>query len=227
MDFWHDGQQAWKRLAGWVQGPARRSGEDALVALTDLGHVRRLLDQAEFEAVRAARRERRSWSEIAVRLGVTRQSAWERWRDVDEAPESAPALAMALEESERALSGTAGEVTSEVSGRAGRERRRAQVKVPDVIGRTWDDARGVLLSKGLQAAGPDPDGPPLTAQAWPGATVRDQLPESGAKVPPGTTVRLWLNRGDGGAGVREPRRPLPDPKTADKKRDEITEETVN
>jgi hypothetical protein len=43
--------------------------------------------------------------------------------------------------------------------------------------------------------------------------VTDQSPESGAKVPRGSSIRLWLYYGDGGsAGVREPRRPRPDPK---------------
>ncbi|GAA5117110.1 PASTA domain-containing protein [Pseudonocardia adelaidensis] len=84
-DPWHDGREAWERLA---RRP--RSGEEALGALSDIGHVRRLLDQAELEAVRAARRDRRSWAEIATRLGVSRQSAWERWKDLDEEP-SAPA----------------------------------------------------------------------------------------------------------------------------------------
>lgn len=218
MDFWHEGEQAWKRLAGWAQDAGLRSGQDALTALTDLGHVRRFLDQAEFEAVRAARGDKRSWSEIAVRLGVTRQSAWERWRDLDE-----PGVTDDVDDAEAAVM----KATRKVSRRAALQRRRSQIQVPNVVGRTWDDARGVLLSKGLQAAGPDPDGPPLGAQAWPGATVTDQSPESGAVVPPGTVVRLWLDRGEGGAGVREPRRPLPDPKTATKKRDEISEETVN
>jgi hypothetical protein len=51
-------------------------------ALGDIRLVRGLLDQAELGAVRAARREGRSWAEIATILGVTRQSAWERWRDL-------------------------------------------------------------------------------------------------------------------------------------------------
>jgi len=51
-------------------------------ALGDIRLVRELLDQAEMGAVRAARTEGRSWAEIATVLGVTRQSAWERWRDL-------------------------------------------------------------------------------------------------------------------------------------------------
>lgn len=86
-DPWQEGHEAWERLAG-----RPRSGEEALAALSDIGQVRRQLDQAELEAVRAARRDRKSWAEIATRLGVSRQSAWERWKDLDDEPgPSAPA----------------------------------------------------------------------------------------------------------------------------------------
>ena len=61
---------------------------ESLDGLSDVAAIRRLLDRAELEAVRNARRESRSWAEIATGLGVTRQSAWERWRDLDEEPDS-------------------------------------------------------------------------------------------------------------------------------------------
>jgi hypothetical protein len=80
-DPWYDGREAWERLGGLPQ-----SGDEALSALSDIGLVRRLLDQAELEAVRAARHDRKSWAEIATRLGVSRQSAWERWKDLDDEP---------------------------------------------------------------------------------------------------------------------------------------------
>ncbi len=86
---WQLGTRAWERLARWGKDdPERRppsgdEGEQALLALTDIGALRRLLDQTEFEAIRIARRSGRSWAEVAVRLGITRQSAWERWQDVD------------------------------------------------------------------------------------------------------------------------------------------------
>jgi hypothetical protein len=79
---WDEGRQAWNRLCRHPDGPS--DGDGALVALSDIGRVRRALALAELQAVRVARRHRKSWSEIAVQLGVTRQSAWERWRDVDE-----------------------------------------------------------------------------------------------------------------------------------------------
>src|ERR687889_1617511 len=84
-DAWREARAAWERLA-----TPPGSGEEALDALSDIGVVRRLLDQAELEAVRAARRDRKSWAEIATRLGVSRQSAWERWKDLDEEPSAPP-----------------------------------------------------------------------------------------------------------------------------------------
>jgi PASTA domain len=82
-----------------------------------------------------------------------------------------------------------------------------------VIGRSWPDTRQALHDKLLVAVGPDPDLPPPTAGSWHDRVVTDQSPESGAMVPAGSTVTLWLERG-GGSGVREPRRPKPGPKTA-------------
>jgi len=179
-----------------------------LTALADIGVLRRLLDQVEFEAVRAARRQGRSWSEIAIRLGVTRQSAWERLRDVDDAVPTAVPTPVMLDET------------------TARERRRqSSVTVPNVIGMSWNDARDALLRNRLVAIGPDPDGVPLTAIGWPDGVVADQSPESGAMVPPGSTITLWMDR-NGGAGVREPRRPKPDPKTGRKMWDEVTDEAV-
>ena len=90
---------------------------------------------------------------------------------------------------------------------------------------SWDDARTLLHHNGLVAVGPDPDGLPLAASGWPDGVVTDQSPESGAKVPPGAPVTLWVDRG-GGSGVREPRRPMPDPKTTLKMWDEMTDEAV-
>ena len=75
------------------------------------------------------------------------------------------------------------------------------------------------------AVGPDPDGPPLGALGWPDGVVTDQSPESGAKVPAGSPVTLWLDRG-GGSGVREPRRPKPGPISAREMRYEPIDEAV-
>jgi PASTA domain-containing protein len=241
---WQDGRRAWERLHGWHQDapssvPGHRDdGEDALGALADVGLVRRLLDQAELVAVRTARRHGKSWAEIATRLGVTRQSAWERWRELDEAAPSAPQPASAAPHEvaldieaaaavERATASLEAQdkVTADTLEWAMHKHRRSSVVVPNVIGMQWDDARHALQNLALVAVGPDPDGPPLTATGWPHGVVTDQSPESGAKVPAGSTVTLWIDQG-GGSGVREPRRPKPAPRAARAMRDEVSDEAV-
>jgi len=225
-------------LKGWHQGapsavPGRAAdGESALDALADVGQIRRLLDQAELVAVRTARRHGKSWAEIATRLGVTRQSAWERWRDLDEADGGSTqgrasddvvpdvTAASVVDRAARAVARS-----DEIERAAMERRRRSSMIVPNVVGMSWDDARHALLDAGLIAVGPDPDGPPVTALGWPDAVVTDQSPESGAKVPVGTTVTLWIERG-GGSGVREPRRPLPRPRKGQAMRDDPLDDAV-
>ncbi len=80
-----------------------------------------------------------------------------------------------------------------------------------MIGLTWDDAQQVLQRQGLVGTLEDPAGSLLAAMGWPNAVVSDQVPESDARVPVGSSVKLWLGRGGGSAGVREPRRPKPSP----------------
>jgi hypothetical protein len=212
---WQDGRRAWARLSGWHQdAPAEPAhpdnGDQALDALGDVGLVRRLLDRAELVAVRTARRHGKSWAEIATRLGVTRQSAWERWRDLDGAGAEVPAPPA------EAPAGVAADL-----GRTARAmRRRSSVRVPNVVGMQWDDARDVLLRARLIGIGAEPDGIPTQ----PEGVVTDQSPESGAKVPAGTQVRLWLGRG--GSGVREPRRPRPTPRAGREMRTEPSDEAV-
>jgi transposase-like protein len=221
MGPWDDGRRAWERLDGWDQDGAvpghPDDGDGALAALSDIGTVRRLLDQAELAAVRTARRHGKSWAEIATRLGVTRQSAWERWRDLDE-----PALdpvdrlkptaqivelpgqvvelpgadyLLGDEEPDDLLDATAEELV------LGTPRSRSSVVVPGVIGLSWTNAELRLRAVGLVAMGDDGVG-----------TVTDQMPEAGARLPVGSPVRLWVD-GGGGSGVREPRRPKPDPRS--------------
>lgn len=192
---WQDGRRAWQRLNGWHQdNPAATPGHpddgaSALDALADIGRVRHLLDQAELVAVRTARRHGTSWAEIATKLGVTRQSAWERWRDLDEEVGSSPATGKVVERAAAEL------------------RRRSSVRVPNVVGLSWDDAQDVLRDVGLIASRPDPDAPPVLDMS--GFVVTDQSPESGAKVPRGAAITLWVERRDGGSSVREPLRPKP------------------
>jgi hypothetical protein len=217
---WHDARRAWERLDGWHQdGPSASpghadDGDAALTALADVGQLRHLLDQAELAAVRTARKHRKSWAEIATKLGVTRQSAWERWRDLDDTENVPPSEAESP--SETVLAAAAADLL----------RRQSSVVVPNVIGLSWDDARRRLQEKGLVGQGSDPDGPPLAALSWPDATVTDQSPESGAKVPRGSSVTLWITGGGGSAGVREPRRPRPNPRMAREMHYESSDEAV-
>ena len=233
---WDDSHRAWQRLTTWhrdtssAAGRARpEAGDAALDAMADIGAIRRLLDQAELIAVRTARRHNKSWAEIATQLGITRQSAWERWRDLDDEPAATrqpPALEAVVESVSTEV---VAELTADVTGPtavAAERRRTAKVVVPHVIGMSWDDARQTLINRGLVAARHDPDGPPLAALGWPNVVVTDQIPESGAKVPAGTPVRLWLEPGGGSAGDREPRRPSPEPKSGYEWRPEPSDEAV-
>jgi hypothetical protein len=216
VDSWEEGHDAWRRLAAWYQDiSAHAPGDRALAALADLGLVLRLVEQAEFEAVRAARAEGKSWSEIAVRLGVTRQSAWERWRDIDDVGTAQGNVDYAAEATTEPVAST--------TARA--RRRRASVEVPNVIGMTWHDATAELAAHGLIGISPDQESPAELVWVRTDAVVLDQSPESGAKVPPGSAVRLWVDR-DYGSGVREPRRPRPDPKAGHKMLDEVTDEAI-
>lgn len=211
---WREGRKAWDRLRSWFgEAAASARGAEALDALSDVGRLRNLLDQAELAAVRTSRRSGSSWAEIAARLGVARQSAWERWRDLDEA--RAPLAEPSTHEGR----------TPARDLPAAQTRRRSTVAVPDVVGLSFAQARDILTSRQLVPWGSDSDGSPLMTDEWLSAVVTDQSPESGAKVPGGTRVTLWLGRG-GSAGVREPRRPSPDPRSLRALRDERTGETL-
>jgi PASTA domain len=207
---WPDGYEAWKRLRRWHER-STADGDAALDALSDIGALRRLLEQAELAAVRAARGRAKSWAEIATRLGVTRQSAWERWRDLDD---------MSERDVEVAAAGAAAELVAAVLGSP-----TELVAVPDVIGLEWDTARRVLASGRLVAASADPDGPPLSALTG-GQTVVDQKPAAGERAKPGSSVRLWLGRGPGSAGVREPLHPRPTPRATGGAIDEATGQAI-
>jgi hypothetical protein len=201
---WEQARQAWRRLAP----SSKRASEDddGLATLSDIGVVRRMLDQAELAAVRTARLHGKSWAEIATHLGVTRQSAWERWRDLDDSPGGEPQLSP----ESTVLNDAAGHLLEMDA----RERRRAsKVLVPNVVGREWIQAREVLAGSELVAINAQPDAP--TDPGSRGWVITDQSPESGSRVPAGSVVRLWLRgRGDGDAGVREPRRPRPTPRSS-------------
>ena len=199
---WRDGRRAVERLVHWYTA-GRRTGADPLAALSEIGTVRRLLDEVELEAVRSARRLNRSWAEIATELGVSRQSAWERWRDLDVGAAAGPAN----EPPETDEPGTL-ELPEAVRDRAAAPAVRAgrrRARVPSVVGMTFLDARERLAEHRL--VGIHHDLAPAPADDA-DAVVTDQTPEPGARVPAGSPVRLWTGRG-GGPGVREPRRPRP------------------
>jgi DNA-binding Lrp family transcriptional regulator len=223
-DRWREARRAWERLsgaaaAGGTGGGAGAGGGDpgvvgepgdggavALGMLGDIGLVRRQLDEAELAAVRAARRAGRSWAEIAVKLGVTRQSAWERWRELDE-PGLPPDVTAGVAAAAAATTAKAGPISRALTSL----RRGQQVVVPNVVGLSLAAAQrrlagrdliGVLADHVDPASVIDPDR----------ASVTDQIPEAGSTAQPATTVGLWIDEG-GGSGVREPRRPRPNPKS--------------
>jgi transposase-like protein len=196
---WREGRRAVEHLARWY-ADRDRAGADPLAALSDVGLLRRLLDEAELEAVRSARRSGRSWAEIATKLGVSRQSAWERWRDLD--VDGGPAPEPARKSAAAVLTG------------------RRRVTVPDVVGLTFIDAQARLAECGVVGVHHD-----LTViEAADADTVTDQSPESGARVPRGSRIQLWTGRG--GAGVREPRRPRPTTLTGREVDDGLREQAV-
>src|ERR1700733_1532230 len=204
-DAWDQARQAWRRLAASSEWASE--DDDGLASLSDIGVVRRMLDQAELAAVRTARRHGKSWAEIATHLGIARQSAWERWRDLDDSPRGEPQL--------RPESTVLNDAAADLLAMGARERRRASKGLgPNVVGVEWIDARNVLAGNGLVAINAQPDAP--TDPGSRGWVITDQSPESGARVPAGSVVRLWLRRlrGDGDAGVREPRRPGPTPRSS-------------
>ncbi|WP_433290179.1 PASTA domain-containing protein [Pseudonocardia sp. CA-142604] len=227
-DPWPEGRDAWSRLDGWDHaGPVgeaagSRAGDAALDALSDLGVVRRLLDQTELAAVRAARANRKSWAEIATRLGMTRQSAWERWRDLDgdEPSGASRAPARAGDEPSRARGQRAVDEAARHAAAA------LTAVVPDVGGLSWENARDTLLQAHLVAVNADPDLPPFLGWELSGYVVVDQKPGAGARVALHSPVTLWLERGPGPAGVRSPLNPSPPLKTIRGAVDETTGESV-
>jgi hypothetical protein len=218
---WSDGYEAWRRLRRWSERESV-DGDAALDALSDVGALRRLLDQVELSAVRAARGRSKSWAEIATRLGVTRQSAWERWRDLDDTPPPAR-RSLSAEEVAAGLREAAEGAATELMAAA---LDGPLVVVPDVVGLEWETARRVLSSARLVAVSADPDGPPLPALATGGQIVLEQKPAAGERVDPGSSVRLWLGRGPGDAGVREPLHPRPSPRATGGAIDETTGTSV-
>ena len=217
----------WKRLGPWLRdGQTPDDGDGALLALADVTEVRQALARVELAAVRTARRHGRSWTEIATMLAMTRQSAWERWRDLDEAGDGrAGTDGTAASGSPLPADAVVAGIRDETTGRA--RRRRGTVAVPDVVGLASADALAILTGAGLEAVSATPDIGLLGGleDLRPTVVVR-QYPDPGTRIATASTVRLWLERGDGEAGVREPRRPSPPPRAARGERDERTGQAV-
>ena len=179
------------------------AGDDALQQLADIRRSRHRLDEQELAAVRAARRAGRSWAEIATMLGITRQSAWERWNDLDlpaDAPTDAP--------TDSPTDSPTDQASVALVAAAKSSRRSATIKVPELTGMSFALASQRLQRIGLHGVPMEVD--PLLRDDLPSLLVRAQAPEAGARLGAGSPVRLWLRgTGEGGAGVREPRRPTP------------------
>ena len=62
-----------------IRAHARRIAAGDVDALADLTGLATELDEAITQAVTGLRKTGYSWAEIAVRLGVTRQAAQQRW----------------------------------------------------------------------------------------------------------------------------------------------------
>ena len=79
-----------------LTGPKRRYSDwtdeqwkqELLVTLTCIQEIRQKCDRTEITTVKQARAAGLSWTEVATALGVTRQSAWERWHELDETVET-------------------------------------------------------------------------------------------------------------------------------------------
>ncbi|WP_222193108.1 PASTA domain-containing protein [Modestobacter italicus] len=98
-------------------------------------------------------------------------------------------------------------------GPDGTDRAADLVLVPSVVGLEVEVARRVADAAGVALAQPDPDGPPLGALTWPERhRVVGQHPAPGSVLHRWDSLVVHTELADGGAaGVREPRRPHPEP----------------
>ncbi len=54
-----------------------------MYTLSCIQELRSKIDRNELATVKLARQAGLSWTDIATALGVSRQAAWERWREID------------------------------------------------------------------------------------------------------------------------------------------------
>ena len=80
-----------------LTGPSRAAGirstkeawdHEILYTLSCIQEIRSKIDRNELATVKLAREAGLSWTDIATALGISRQAAWERWREID-TPEQA------------------------------------------------------------------------------------------------------------------------------------------
>ncbi|HZT65558.1 MAG TPA: hypothetical protein VFA11_07195 [Acidimicrobiales bacterium] len=77
---------AWARWEAVVGSP----DSDPLEVIALAGTYHRYLAAIEERAVRVSRARGATWQEIADAAGTTRQSAWEKWKAVEQLTEGAP-----------------------------------------------------------------------------------------------------------------------------------------
>jgi hypothetical protein len=87
-----------------------------------------------------------------------------------------------------------------------------RVAVPDLVGQFVHIARDEVLKLGLDLAGADPDGVPITAATWPGLfCITTQDPAAGTLLSKGDQIRVtWVREGQARGDVApSPDHPLP------------------
>lgn len=98
-------------------------------------------------------------------------------------------------------------------GRGRTDRSSRIITIPDVVGLTVADGTRAADNVGLVLTSADPNGPlvdPLTSS--PQVRIIWQLPHPGSRRNRGEQILVgYEENGDGPAGVREPRRPPPNP----------------
>jgi hypothetical protein len=70
-----------RRYSDWTDDQWRK---EVLLTLSSVKQTREQCNATELSTVREARKAGLSWTEIAGSLAVTRQSAWERFHELDE-----------------------------------------------------------------------------------------------------------------------------------------------
>ncbi|OIK00084.1 PASTA domain-containing protein [Streptomyces colonosanans] len=94
------------------------------------------------------------------------------------------------------------------------------MRVPRLVGLMAVDAREAAAKRGALLAAPDRPDFHRTVVDY----VVRQFPPPGAEVPRGAAITVWFDlgegEGDGGAGVREPRLPIPPPGGSHRELDE-------